>query len=73
LCKPFPPFETGKLKKKNEEFLKQTIEVRRTERVKYETDRRERNREKAVILRLQKIVDERLAKLSDFVKARVNQ
>jgi len=61
------------LKKKNEEFLKQTIEVRRTERLKYENDKRERDREKAVILKLQKIVDERLAKVSDFIKARVNQ
>ena len=34
---------------------------------------RGRNREKEIIKRLQKIVDEKLARMKEFLKARVNQ
>jgi len=61
------------LKKKNESFLAQTKEIRRQEKLKYEADVRGRNREKQIIKRLQKIVDEKLARMKDFLKARVNQ
>jgi len=61
------------IKKKSEEYLKQQIEARRQEKLKYESDKRERSREKAVILKLQKIVDERLAKLSAVLRKRVDQ
>jgi len=60
------------LKAKNEAFLKQTKEIRRQEKLKYESDKRGRNKEKAIISRLQKIVDEKLAKMKDFLKKRVN-
>jgi len=65
--------EKTNLKKKNEEFLKQTVEIRRTEQLKYESDKRARNREKAVIAKLQKIVNEKLAKMQEFVRSSVNQ
>jgi len=61
------------LKTKNEQFLKQTLEIRRQEKEKYETDKRGRNREKEIIRKLQKIVDEKLARMKDFLKKRVNQ
>ena len=61
------------LKVKNEQFLAQTIEIRRQEKLKYESDMRGRNREKEIIKRLQKIVDEKLARMKEFLKARVNQ
>jgi len=61
------------LKVKNVAFLKQTKEIRRQEKLKYESDKRGRNKEKAIISRLQKIVDEKLAKMKDFLKKRVNQ
>jgi hypothetical protein len=60
------------LKKKNEEFLAQTVEIRRTEKLKYESDKRQRNREKSIIAKLQKIVSERLANMKDFLKSKVN-
>lgn len=64
--------KTG-LKVKNEKFLAQTIEIRRQEGLKYEADKRGRNREKAIIRKLQKIVDEKLARMKEFLKKRVNQ
>jgi len=64
--------EKTNLRKKNEEFLKQTIKLRHEEWMKYEDEKRQRNREKSIISRLQKIVNERLAKMSDFIKKRVN-
>ena len=65
--------DKSELKKKNESFLAQTKEIRRQEKLKYEADVRGRNREKQIIKRLQKIVDEKLARMKDFLKARVNQ
>jgi len=60
------------LKEKNEKFLAQTKQIRSQEKDKYESDQRGRNREKAIIARLQKIVDEKLARMKDFLKKRVN-
>jgi len=60
------------LREKNVAFLKQTKEIRRQEKAKYESDKRGRNKEKAIISRLQKIVDEKLARMKDFLKKRVN-
>ena len=65
--------DKSSLKLKNEQFLAQTIEIRRQEKLKYESDMRGRNREKEIIKRLQKIVDEKLARMKEFLKARVNQ
>jgi len=65
--------DKSSLKVKNEQFLAQTIEIRRQEKLKYESDMRGRNREKEIIKRLQKIVDEKLARMKEFLKARVNQ
>lgn len=64
--------EKNNLKVKNEEFLKQTVETRRVELLKFEADIRARNREKLVIRRIEKIVNEKLAKMNAFVKSRVN-
>jgi len=61
------------LKIKNEAFLVQTKEIRRTEKLKYEADMRGRDREKEIIKRLQKIVDQKLAKMKEFLKQRVNK
>jgi chromosome segregation ATPase len=61
------------LKVKNENFLAQTKEIRRQEGLKYESDIRARNREKEIIRKLQKIVDEKLARMKEFLKKRVNQ
>lgn len=60
------------LKKKNEEFLAQTINIRRVEKLKYESDKRQRNREKKIIAKLQKIVSQRLANMKDFLRSKVN-
>jgi len=60
------------LKTKNEIFLASTIKIRRTEKLKFEEDRRGRNREKSIIRKLQTIVDEKLARMKDFLKKRVN-
>jgi uncharacterized coiled-coil protein SlyX len=60
------------LKIKNETFLAQTKEIRRQEKLKYETDVRGREREKNIIRKLQKIVDEKLARMKEFLKKRVN-
>ena len=65
--------EKKNLKVKNEEFLKQTIETRRVELLRYEADMRARNREKLIIRRIEKIVNEKLARMNAFVKSRVNQ
>jgi hypothetical protein len=65
--------EKTSLKKKNEIFLAQTKEIRRQEGLKYEADKRARNREKDIIRKLQKIVDEKLARMKEFLKKRVNQ
>ena len=61
------------LKSKNVSFLAQTKEIRRQEKLKHEADQRGRNREKEIIRRLQKIVDQKLARMQDFLKKRVNQ
>jgi len=60
------------LREKNIKFLAQTREIRRTELLKYESDKRGRNREKEIIRKLQKIVDEKLARMKDFLRKRVN-
>jgi len=65
--------EKTALKIKNEAFLAQTKEIRRTELLKYQSDKRGRNREKDIIRKLQKIVDEKLARMKEFLKKRVNQ
>jgi hypothetical protein len=65
--------EKKKLKAQNEEFLKQTVEQRRVELLRFEADMRSRNREKMVIRRIEKIVNEKLARMNAFVKSRVNQ
>jgi len=57
---------------KNQAFLATTIETRRTEKLKYEEDKRGRNREKSIIRKLQTIVDEKLARMKDYLKKRVN-
>jgi len=61
------------LRVKNENFLAQTIEIRRQEGLKYESDKRARNREKNIIRKLQRIVDEKLARMKEFLRKRVNQ
>jgi len=60
------------LKKKNEAFLAQNIKIRESEKLRYEEDKRGRDREKAIIRKLQKIVDEKLARMKDFLKKRVD-
>jgi len=65
--------EKTNLMKKNQEFMKQTIEIRRIEKLKYESDTRARNREKLVIRRIEAIVKEKLVKMLEFVKKNVNQ
>jgi hypothetical protein len=64
--------EKTNLRKKNQEFLKNTIEIRRVEGLKYQSDKRQRNKEKAIIRRLEKIVNEKLAKINAYVKSKVN-
>lgn len=64
--------EKTKLKKKNEAFLKATIETRRVENLRYLADQRQRDKEKSIIRRLEKIVNEKLAKINAFVKSKVN-
>lgn len=61
------------LKAKNEKFLAQTKEIKRQEGLKYEADKRARNREKEIIRKLQKIVDQKLARMKEFLRKRVNQ
>lgn len=61
------------LRVKNENFLAQTKEIRRQEGLKYESDMRSRNREKTIIRKLQRIVDEKLARMKEFLRKRVNQ
>jgi chromosome segregation ATPase len=63
--------KTG-LRKKNTEFLAQTKEILRQEGLKYDSDKRGRNREKDIIRKLQKIVDEKLARMKEFLKKRVD-
>lgn len=64
--------DKSSLKVKNEKFLAETKEIRRLEGLKYESDRRGRNREKEIIRKLQKIVDEKLSRMQEFLKKRVN-
>jgi hypothetical protein len=65
--------EKTNLRKKNQEFLNQTVETRRVESLRYEADKRARNREKLIIKKLEKIVNEKLAKMNAFVRGSVNQ
>jgi len=60
------------LRIKNVKFLAETIELRRIEKEKYEADLRARNREKAIIQKLRTIVNEKLARMKDFLKKKVN-
>lgn len=65
--------EKTNLRKKNVKFVKQTIEIRRTEKSKYDEDARARTRERGIIRKLTRIVNERLVKMQDFLKNQVNQ
>ena len=65
--------EKTNLRKKNLEYVNQTIELRRTEKSKYDMDTRGRNREKGIISRLERIVNEKLAKMQEFVRRQVDQ
>jgi len=60
------------LRNKNIKFRDQTIEIRRQEKLKYEEDTRHRNYERTIINKLRKIVDEKLAKMKEFLRAKVN-
>jgi len=60
------------LKKKNEKFLAQTIETRRVEKLRYEDDTKHRHNEMRIIRKLQKIVQQKLASMKDFLKTKVN-
>jgi len=57
---------------KNQKLLNDTIVIRDNELAKYNEDTKHRNREKSIINKLRKIVDEKLAKMKDFLKSRVN-
>jgi hypothetical protein len=59
------------LKTKKKE-LKDTIEERRVKKAQYEKDKKKRASEKVVIHRIQKIVKERLANISKFLRKEVN-
>ena len=60
------------LRIKNQKFLAETIELRRIEKEKYEADKRARQREMVIIQKLRKIVDEKLSRMKDFLKKKVN-
>ena len=51
---------------------KANIQERRTKEAKYLRDRAHRRREKKVIRRVQKIVNERLSRMNSFLKSKVN-
>ena len=61
------------LRTRNQQFMTQTLEIRRVQKLKYESDARGRNKEMLIIKRLEKIVKEKLAKILEIVKRNVNQ
>jgi len=53
--------------------LKNTKKERLEKEARYNRDKKKRNQEKKIIHRLQKIVRDRLARMSQFLKGKVNK
>ena len=60
------------LLKSRRQELKNTRQERLTKEARYNSDKKKRNQEKSIINKLQRIVKDRLARMSQFLKSSTN-